>query len=320
MAYLLKHETMTDLSKVDDIQNKIYTIRGKHVMLDSDLAEIYQVETRVLNQAVKRNRGRFPDDFMFQLTKDEFDNDLISQIVTSNSIAPNMTSQIVISSGHGGKRKLPNVFTEQGVSMLSAVLRSNIAIEVSISVIRAFASMRKFIENNANIFIRLSNLEQKQIANDTKQIETDNKIGLILKALEDKNTVAKQGVFYDGQVFDAYMFVIDLIKTAKSSIILIDNYVDDTVLQMFTKRKADVLLQIYTSTLNDGLKLDVKKFNAQYPPVEIQKFNKSHDRFLIIDNINIYHLGASLKDLGKKWFAFSKMDTNAFEMINKLNK
>ena len=311
---------MTDLSKVDDIQNKIYTIRGKHVMLDSDLAEIYQVETRALNQAVKRNRGRFPDDFMFQLTKDEFDNDLISQIVTSNSIDPNLISQFVISSSHGGKRKLPNVFTEQGVSMLSAVLRSNAAIEVSISIIRAFASMRKFIDNNANIFIRLSNLEQKQIANDTKQIETDNKIGLILKALEDKNTAAKQGVFYDGQVFDAYVFVIDLIKTAKSSIILIDNYVDDTVLQMFAKRKADVLIQIYTNTLTDALKLDVKKFNAQYPPVEIQKFNKSHDRFLIIDNITIYHFGASLKDLGKKWFAFSKMDITAFEMINKLNK
>lgn len=273
------------------------------------MAEIYQVETRALNQAVKRNSERFPDDFMFQVTHTEWEN-----LKSQNEIS-SLTSQNVILENNRGKHRkyLAYVFTEQGVAGLSGILKSETAAMIHVAIMRAFVSMRMFLLENASVFQRLELVE-------LKQLETGKQIEQIFKAIETKNTIPTQGVFYDGQVFDAYVFVIDLIKTAKSSIILIDNYVDDTVLQMFARRKADVLLQIYTSTLNEALKLDVNKFNVQYPPVEIQKFNKSHDRFLIIDNITIYHFGASLKDLGKKWFAFSKMDTAAFEMINKLNK
>ncbi len=300
---------MADLSEVDSIQNKIYTIRGKHVMLDSDLAEIYQVETRVLNQAVKRNSDRFPEDFMFQLTQTEWGN-----LKSQNEIS-SLTSQNVILENNRGKHRkyLPYVFTEQGVAGLSGILKSETAAMIHVAIMRAFVSMRKFLLENASVFQRLERVE-------LKQLETGKQIEHILKAIESKNATPVQGVFYDGQVFDAYVFVIDLIKTAKSSIILIDNYVDDTVLQMFSKRKKNVLLKIYTNSISNALELDIKKFNAQYPPVEIRKFNKSHDRFLIIDNKTIYHFGASLKDLGKKWFAFSKMDTTAIEMINKLNK
>jgi len=323
---------MAKLVHTGDIQNKIYTIRGKQVMLDSDLAEIYNVETKVLNQAVKRNIERFPEDFMFRLTKEEY-NDLRSQNVTIETEAYNLKSQnvtskgetlrsqnVTIENGRGKHSKyLPNVFTEQGVSMLSAVLRSKVAIDVSISIIRAFAEMRKFLASNADIFNRLSNLEKKQLATDVKHLETDTKIDTILKALEDKTIERKQGVFYDGQIFDAYAFVCDLIKGAKTSIKLIDNYVDERVLEMLTKRGKGVEATIYTQNVSKVLKQDVEKFNAQYPPLTMEKFNKSHDRFLIIDDENIYHFGASLKDLGKKWFAFSKMEMDTIGFLNQLN-
>ena len=309
-----------EIIKQSEIQNRIYTIRSKQVMLDSDLAEIYQVETRALNQAVKRNIDRFPDDFMFQLTKNEFENDLISQVVIPNKEHSNLKSQSVTSSSHGGKRKLPYVFSEQGVSMLSAVLRSQVAIDVSINIIRAFAEMRKFIENNANLFNRLSNIEQKQIANDVKLNDTDNKIDSILKALEDKSIKPKQDIFFNGQIFDAYTFVSDLVRTAKNSIILIDNYIDDTVFTHFSKREKNVSFTILTKNISKQLSLDVKKHNEQYPSVEVKVFKDAHDRFLIIDEKEIYHFGASLKDLGKKWFAFSKMDISSVKVLDKLKE
>ncbi|MDO9179053.1 MAG: ORF6N domain-containing protein [Agitococcus sp.] len=288
----------------ETIKTKIYTIRGFQVMLDSDLAELYDVETKVFNQAVKRNNSRFPPNFMFQLSEDEYQN-LRFQNGTS-SRDDSLKSQIVtLENGRGKHRKyLPYVFTEQGVAMLSAVLRSQTAVQMSIHIINAFVEMRRFISNNALIFQRLDSLEQKQF-------KTDDKVEAILSAIEDKSIKSKQGIFYDGQVYDAYVFVSDLIKSANESIVLIDNYVDDTVLTLLSKREANVKTTIYTKNITKQLDLDLEKHNAQYPNIELKKFDSSHDRFLLIDGKEVYHIGASLKDLGKKWFAFSKFDVGA---------
>jgi hypothetical protein len=281
----------------ENIKAKIYTVRGLQVMLDSDLAELYGVETKVFNQAVKRNEKRFPNDFRFRLTQTEYQN-LRSQIVTSSFIS------------HGGARYLPYVFTEQGVSMLSAVLKSDIAVDISVNIIRAFVNMRKFISNNALIFQRLESLENKQSKN-------DEKFNKLFEALEDKTIKPKQGIFYDGEVFDAYRFVADLIRSAKNKIILIDNYVDDSVLTLFSKNQ-NIDVVIYTQTISKQLTLDIEKYNSQYKAIEIKSFKYSHDRFMIIDDVNIYHIGASLKDLGKKWFAFSKLDIESFGILGRL--
>ena len=281
------------MNKLIEIKNMIHNIRGKQVMLDRDLAELYEVETRRLNEQVKRNRERFPDDFMFRLTKKETDN-LMSQNAISNS-------------EHGGRRKLPYVFTEQGVSMLSGVLRSKVAVEVNIKIMRAFISMRRFLSRNAGIFQRLNNVERKQLVYD-KNFEK------VFDALETKEP--KQGIFYDGQIFDAYKFVSDLIRKAEKRIILIDNFIDDTVLTLFTKRKKNVEVTIYTKEITKQLKLDIKKHNKQYEPIKVKFFKKSHDRFLIIDDC-IYHFGASMKDLGRKWFCFSKLNINIINTIEK---
>ncbi len=313
----------THLVKSEEIQNKIYTIRGIQVMLDEDLAYLYGVETRVLNQAVNRNKARFPDKFMFRITKEEFDS-LRSQNVTLENEASlrsqnailnetsNLISQSVISSSrHGGRRKLPYAFTEQGVAMLSAVLKSETAVKVSVAIMNAFVNMRRFILSNAKVFERLDSLELKQLA-------TDKKVNQILQVIDSKKNLPLQGIFYNGQVFDAFQLVADLIRSAKESIILIDNYIDDTVLTLFSKRRKNVKLLILTDKISRQLKLDVEKFNAQYPSVIVREFNKAHDRFLIIDKVTVYHFGASLKDLGKKWFAFSKMDVSIFEMMGKI--
>ena len=195
--------------------------------------------------------------------------------------------------------------------MLSAVLRSDMAVKVSIQIMSAFVSMRRFLASNAQIFQRLDTLE-------IKQLETDKKIDHVLNALESKDIQPKQGIFFDGQIFDAYKFVSDLFRSAEKSIVLIDNYLDDSVLTHLTKRKKDVRVTLFTRNISPSLALDVKKFNKQYPKIEIKQFDNSHDRFIIIDNSTVYHFGASLKDLGKKWFAFSKMDIGAGGMLVKL--
>ncbi|WP_148570716.1 ORF6N domain-containing protein [Aliarcobacter cryaerophilus] len=297
------------------IQSKIYTIRGVQVMLDEDLAVLYNVETKVFNQAVKRNIERFPEKFRFQLSESEYEN-LRSQFVTS-SLDNSLRSQIVTLESQRGKHRkyLPYVFTEQGVSMLSAVLRSQTAIEVSIKIIDTFINMRKFLSQNASLFTRIDSIEKRQIS---YEIKNDTKVDAILNAIEEKGTPQKQHIFYDGQIFDAYLFVSDIIKSAKSSIKLIDNYIDESTLVLFTKRDAKVDMKIYTKTISKELKLDLEKHNAQYPKIYIEIFDLSHDRFLIIDEKEIYHFGASLKDLGKKWFAVSKMDVNSFEILGKL--
>jgi len=206
-----------------DIKNKIYTIRGMQVMIDRDLSKLYEVENRALKQAVKRNIDKFPDDFMFELTDNE-----IEMMVSQN---------VIPSKKHLGGAS-PYVFTEQGVSMLSSVLKSKTATKVSIDIFRAFVNMRKFISNNAQIFQRLESLE-------SKQFQTDEKIDNILDAIEDKSIKPKQGIFYNGQVFDAYNFVADLIRSSKESITLIDNYIDDTTLTLFSKNQ-DTDVTIYT--------------------------------------------------------------------------
>jgi hypothetical protein len=297
-----------ELIKPEEIQSRIYTIRSVQVMLDSDLAELYGVEVKRLNEQVKRNIDRFPESFCFRLNDSEM-HILISQIVTSNN-KKNLKSQIATSSW-GGRRTNTYAFTEQGIAMLSAVLRSDTAIKMSVQIINAFVAMRRFIAANAQIFQRLDTLE-------TKQLETDNKIDHVLNAIESKEIQLKPGIFFDGQVFDAYKFVSDLIRTAQKSIILIDNYIDESVLTILTKRRKNVRVILLTKSISNQMALDVKKYNEQYPAIEIKEFKNSHDRFLIIDNTTVYHFGASLKDLGKKWFAFSKMDIGAIEMFARL--
>lgn len=286
-----------EIVSVNSVKNRIYTFRGLQVILDGDLAELYDVETRVLNQVVKRNRERFPSFFMFQLTEQEYKN-LMSQSVTS-------------SFRWGGRRKLPFAFTEQGVAMLSGVLKSDTAIRISIQIISAFVAMKKILASNTLIFQRIDRTEQKLL-------EHDRKFEEIFDAIQSKDVKPEKGIFFEGQIFDAYKFVSDLIRSAKKSIILIDNYVDDSVLTLFNKRNKDVQVTIFTKEISKQLLLDIAKYNSQYLPIEVKEFKQSHDRFMIIDNQEVYHFGASLKDLGKKWFAFSKFDKEAFNLLDKL--
>jgi hypothetical protein len=269
----------------DRIEKRIFLIRGEYVMLDSDLADIYGVSTSRLNEQVKRNAERFPEDFMFKLSKEEWEN-LISQNATSNE--------------HGGRRKTPFVFTEQGVAGLSGVLKSEQASQVHVTIMRAFVSMRKLIASQIGLIQRIDGLERKQL-------ETDNKFENVFKALE-QNTIPSQGIFFDGQIYDAYELMSKIIRSAKKEIILIDNYIDETVLTHLSKRDENVEAIIYTKSISKAIQLDLERHNSQYPPIQIKELRDSHDRFLIIDQKELYHIGASLKDLGKKWFAFSKLD------------
>ncbi len=290
---------------VDNIETLIKVIRGQQVMLDKDLATLYGVEAKVLNQAVKRNIERFPDDFRFQLTKEEC---LRSQIVTLNE-------------KQGQHLKyMPYAFTEQGVAMLSSVLRSQTAIDVNIQIMRAFVSMRHFMVNNASVFSRLETIEYHQLEMQQHQQETDKRIDEVFRRLDEGNAKPKQGVFYNGQIYDAYTFVSDLIKSAKKRIILIDNYVDETVLTLLDKRENCVSAVIYTQQISRHFQLDIDRHNAQYAPIDVETFRLSHDRFLCIDD-DVYHIGASIKDLGKKWFGFSKMEIlTPDELVERINR
>ena len=295
------------------VESLIRVIRGQQVMLDRDLAELYGVETRRLNEQVKRNIERFPEDFMFQLTKEEFEN-WKSQFATSNSIVM-------------GARKRPYAFTEQGVAMLSGVLKSSTAVEANIRIMRAFVSMRHFMVNNAAVFQRLETIEFNQLESNKVQAKIlahqevqDHRIDEIFRRLDEGMYKPKQGIFFDNQIYDAYSFVSELIKSAKQRIILIDNYVDESVLTLLDKREDTVSAIIYTQQISRQLRLDVDRHNSQYPPIEISVFRRSHDRFLCIDD-TVYHVGASIKDLGKKWFAFSKMeDFKPEELVAKINE
>ena len=289
----------------DKIESLIKVIRGQQVMLDRDLATLYGVEVKRLNEQVKRNIKRFPKDFMFQLTKEEC---LRSQFATLNE-------------GRGQHLKyMPYVFTENGVAMLSSVLRSDTAIEVNIRIMRAFTSMRHFLQNNAEVFQRLSTLEYHQLEMQQHFQESDKRIEEVFRRLDEGNAKPKQGVFYNGQIYDAYNFVSDLIKSAKKRIILIDNYVDETVLTLLDKREDGVSAFIYMQQINRQFQLDIDRHNAQYPPINVETFRLSHDRFLCIDD-DVYHIGASIKDLGKKWFGFSRMEIlTPDELVERINR
>ena len=270
-------------------------------MLDRDLAELYEVKPIRLREQVKRNSKRFPEDFMFQLTMDEV------EIMVSQNAIP--SKQYL-----GGT--LPYVFTEQGVAAISGILTSDRAIAVNISIMRTFVEMRRFLANNSELFKRLDTLEQRQVKHEIKTTEQFDKV---FDALEDKNQTITQGIFFDGQMFDAYVFINDLFRQAKRSIILIDNYIDDSVLMQLTKRPRGVSATILTKSVSKDLTQDLKKHNTQYPPIVIHEFASSHDRFLIIDGETVYHIGASLKDLGKKWFAFSRMDATALTIMGRID-
>ena len=332
MAKQVPNELITTKEQSTDnqflqIEPLIRTIRGQQVLLDSDLAILYGVETKRLNQQVKRNIERFPEDFMFQLTQEEVicsrsqiatlnkGTNLRSQIATSSQEV-SLKSQIVTSS-HGGVRYLPYAFTENGIAMLSSVLRSPIAIQVNIRIMRAFTAMRQFIASNAQIFRRLDVMEQNQLAIVAHQTETDHKLEEIFRRLDSGNVQPHQGIFYDGQIFDAYTFINDRIREATTRIILIDNYIDDSVLTILSKRADKVAATIYTKKPSAQLQLDIQKHNAQYTPIDIITFDRSHDRFLCIDE-TVYHLGASIKDLGKKWFAFNRMEMPTTELLQKI--
>lgn len=281
---------------IEDIKNLIYTIRKKQVMLDSDVAKIYHCETKYVNRVVKRNIERFPEDFCFQLTETEFES-LRCQFVTLNE------------NGRGQHRKyLPYVFTEQGIAMLSALLKSDIAISVSVNIMKAFIEMREFLMINGQVFERLSSVEHKLLEHDKKIDEIFNNLQL------EKNI--KQRIFFNGQIYEAYSIIIDIIKKANNKILIIDNYIDDSILKMLSKKKKSVDVVILTSDKSNINNLDIQKFNTEYPILKVAKTNKFHDRFIVIDNKEMYHLGASIKDLGKKCFGINKIED--IEIIKKI--
>ena len=265
---------------IEDIKNLIYTIRGKQVMLDSDVAMLYHYTTKNINKAVKRNIDRFPEDFCFQLTEMEFQN-LRFQFGTLNK---------KVNNGDVTRKYLPYVFTEQGISMLSGVLKNEIAVKVSVNIMRAFVEMRKFLMINGQVFERLSTVEYKLLEHDKKFDEVFNQL-----QLEDN---IKQQIFFNSQIYDAYSLIIDIIKRANRKILIIDNYIDDSILKMLAKKKSDVEVIILTSNKSNIENLDIQKFNKEYPILKVAKTNKFHVRFIVIDNKEMYHLGASIKDLG----------------------
>jgi|LakMenE18May11ns_1017448.scaffolds.fasta_scaffold9928885_1 hypothetical protein len=282
-----------------EIESRIFTIRGMQVMIDSDLAILYGTETKFINRAISRNQNRFPTDFAFRLSPEEWA-DLRFQNGTLNE-----------NQARGKHRKYPPIaFTEQGIAMLSAVLSTPIAIRISVQIIRSFIELRKRNHSLNMIFEKFNEL-------DKWKVEAELKLDALFKALS-KNDFPSSGIFFNDQIFDAYLFSSELISKAKKSIILIDNYVDETTLIQLSKRNKKVQCTIYTDKINDQLKLDLEKHNSQYPAIEIRILKNSHDRFLVLDEKELYHLGASLKDLGKRWFAFSKLDGLVQEVINHL--
>ena len=286
----------TDENQMISIEPLIRIIRNQQVILDSELALLYGVETKRLNEQVKRNIDRFPEDFMFQLSKEEAEESR-SQIATLNK------------RGHNIKH-LPYAFTENGIAMLSSVLRSPVAIQTNIRIMRAFTAMRRVMANTMQVMQRLTNIEYRQL-------EADKRLDEVFRILGERNETAVQGLFYNGEVYDAYTFVSDLIRQARERIILFDNYVDDTVLTLLDKRADEVKAKIYTKHVSRNLQLDILRHNAQYPPIEVETFAEAHDRFLCIDDA-VYHFGASIKDLGKKWFGFNRMEQTTDMLLAKM--
>ena len=274
-----------------EIENLIFVIRGKQVMLDSDLARLYSVKTKRLNESVKRNLERFPDDFCFKLTKEDIEN-LRSQIATSKPLIPE------------NRRYLPYVFTEQGIAMLSAVLKSPAAVEISISIMNAFVNMRKYFSSVSFLSEKLGSLEAKQIQ---YQRESERKFDEIFSFISAK-AESQQKIFYEGEIFDAFSFLVSLVEQAEKSIVLIDNYVDVSgTLNILSKKKSGVQAIVFTSKNTKISKEDVKEFEFQYPHLRVHCCSGFHDRFLIFDDEKVFHVGASLKDAGRKCFAVMRI-------------
>ena len=285
-----------------NIHHLIYTIRGQQVMLDSDLAMLYQVDTKVFNQAVKRNIERFPEKFRFQLTKEEY---------------VSLRSQFVTSKGKGGRRYMPYVFTEQGIAMLSAVLRSDIAIQVSIKIMDSFVEMRSFLASNALMFARINEIENKQLI---FYENTEEKFDKIFKYISEREEIS-QKIFFDGQIYDAFSLLVDLVAKANTKLILVDNYVDIGTLNILAKKKRDVEVVVYTAKGTQLSEMDISNFNKQYHSLDIKYTGVFHDRFLIIDDICAYHIGASIKDAGKKCFGINLIEDERIvkDILERLN-
>ena len=292
-------ENEISILEENSIRSKIHVIRGQQVMLDFDLAQIYGYETKRFNEQVKNNIERFDDDFRFQLTDEEYEN-LRSKFSTSS---------------WGGSRYNPYAFTEQGIYMLMTVLKGDLAVTQSKMLIRTFKEMKHFIQNNSHIFAELDNIKNHLLESDLHQKETDIKIKELFSLMDKYNVKETQGIFFQGQIFDAYAKFESFLSAAKKEIILIDNYVDLTILQRLAKKKKGVNVTIYTDPKTKLTRQDVQTFNAQYPTLTLNFTTKTHDRFLIIDKTTIYHIGASLKDLGKKCFCFDVLDSGFIPMI-----
>lgn len=289
------------------IQNFIYVIRGQQVMLDKDLAFLYQVETGALNRAVKRNIKRFPESFCFQLSEEEYENLRCQFGISSLEI-----------NGYGGRRYLPYVFTEQGIAMLSAVLRSDVAIQVSIKIMNTFVEMRHFMANSSLVLNRINEIEVKQLV---YQKDAEEKFDKIFTYISEHEEVS-QKIFFEGQIYDAFSLLTELIAKAKTEIVLIDNYVDVGTLNILAKKRENVKAQIYTVKRTRLSPTDINNFNQQYPVLGVDYTEEFHDRFLIIDGILAYHVGASLKDAGKKCFAINKIEdrANIIDILNRIKK
>ena len=275
------------LVKVDnrEIQSMIYTLRGRQVMIDRDLAYLYNVETKVLNQAVKRNISRFPESFRFQISDDEKD-ELVTNCDRFKTLKHSSSN--------------PYAFTEQGIAMLSAVLKSDVAVEVSVKIMDSFVEMRNFLLSNREMFARLDRIE-------LKQLETDKKLEEVFDYISTTKEV-KQKIFFDGQIYDAFSLMVELVEKAMGELILIDNYVDVNTLNILSKKRETVNVMIVTSGKGNLTEKDVAKFNSQYPNLIVKIDNSFHDRFIIIDRKEVYHVGASIKDAGKKSFGITKLD------------
>ncbi len=291
--------TEIKLYDAENLKNKIYTIRGVQVMIDVDLAEIYGYTTKAFNQQVKNNIERFDEDFRFQLSNEE------CEILRSK----------ILTSSWGGSRYNPYAFTEQGIYMLMTVLKGDLAVTQSKMLIRTFKEMKHFIQNNSHIFAELDNIRNHLLESDLHHKETDKKIKELFSLMDKYNIKETQGIFFQGQIFDAYAKFESFIQKAKTQIILIDGYVDLTILERLAKKKKNVNVTIYTDPKTKLTAQDIQKFNAQYPTLTMQYTTKMHDRFLIIDNTVLYHIGASLKDLGKKCFAFEVLETSLIPAI-----
>ena len=292
---------------LQDLHSKIHTIRGQQVILDKDLADLYGTTPIRLRQQVKRNPERFPADFMFQITEIEVKSMVSQNVIPSRSYL-------------GGTR--PYAFTEQGIASLSGVLTTPIAVQAYVGIMRAFVAMRRTLIYHPGIIQRMDFIERRQSIQENETShhfkQVNQQFEQVFTALESPDYRPQQGIYFDGQSYDAHVFVSDLIRSAKKSIVLIDNYVDDTVLTLLSKRPDGVSATLFTKSITKTLELDLAKHNAQYPAIEIREFSDAHDRFLILDGQTVYHIGASLKDLGKKWFAFSRFDKEAFGMLNRL--